>query len=105
MTQSAPCSFQVGTSANGTASRAGAVIAEHAQAAGVQFGDDARGGDGADIRLAGDDVGDAIERAVENADHRRVDVAAGLLDELGQRNVIGIAERGRQRDGDAAAFA
>ena len=58
ITQSADCSFQVGTPAKAPAA-ARCRDRQHPHPAGFELGEHARGGDGADIGGSGDDVGDA----------------------------------------------
>ena len=70
--------------------------------AGFELRDDACGGHRANVAVAGKDIGDDIERGIENADFRRAGVGAGMLNHLGDRHVVGIAERGRERDGHCA---
>jgi hypothetical protein len=43
-------------------------------------------------------IGDGIKRSVEHADDGSLGIGAGMADDLRHRNVIGIAERGRERD-------
>ncbi len=55
--------------------------------------------------MARHDVGDRIERGIEHADCRRIRIGAGMADHLGDRHMIRVAARGRQRDGDRPGVA
>ena len=53
-------------------------------------------GYGAELRPSGYDVGDSIQRRVEHTHGMRPRVAAGVAHYAGERDVIGIAGRGRE---------
>ena len=82
--------------ARGRADRDGG---EHA---GIELRHRAGGGDDGEIGLALDHMGDRIARRIEHLGAQGADVAAGLPGDLGERHVIHVADRGRERDADAA---
>jgi len=54
------------------------------------------------VSVARNHVGDGIERGIEHAVPRGLHIAAGVPDHFRERDVVGIAERCRERDRDGS---